>query len=228
MKSSLVGTRGRVVVMSIVAVALAGGATYALIPQDGVISACFVKSTGALRVIDATVASCRPGETPLSWNQQGVQGLQGPAGPDGPAGADGADGAPGADGQPGPAVDLVVGKVTLTTACTTFCTGFSFRPEGYTAPVDSQNSDAVEQPIGSGATMSDVTFTLSSPVPAGQGFQVGFTDGTTHHYCQVPSGTSSCSPVGSSTFGGPVRGFIDTSYQENTGKRVTFTWKRTF
>ena len=75
--------------------------------------------------------------------------------------------------------------------------------------------------------MSELTFTLSSAPPAGQTFQVGFTDGATFHYCQISNSTS-CSPVGSATFNGEVYGFVDTSYAENTGKRVTFTWKRTF
>ena len=73
--------------------------------------------------------------------------------------------------------------------------------------------------------MSELTFTLSSAPPAGHTFQVGFTDGTTFMFCQISNGTS-CSPTGAATFNGPVWGFIDTSYVENTGKRVSFTWKR--
>ena len=75
--------------------------------------------------------------------------------------------------------------------------------------------------------MSEVTFTLSAPPPAGHAFQVGFSDSETFHYCQIITGTS-CSPAGSVTFNGPVWGFIDTSHVENTGRRVSFTWKRTF
>jgi hypothetical protein len=74
--------------------------------------------------------------------------------------------------------------------------------------------------------MSELTFTLSTPQPPGQTFQVGFTDGVTFMFCQITNGTS-CSPPGSATFNGPVHGFIDTSYAENTGKRVSFSWKRT-
>jgi hypothetical protein len=225
MRVALKRTRGTLVVTSVVAVALAGGVAYALIPQNGVISACYAKATGDLRIVDATETSCRPGEAALSWNQQGVAGPQGPAGPAGPAGA---DGAPGATGQPGPAVDLVVGKVTLTKDCGTFCTGFRFRPEGYTPPADSKDQDAVELPIGPGATMAEVTFTVSTPPPAGQTFQVGFSDGPNTLFCQIASGTTSCSPSGAMTFGGPVYGFVDTSYIENTGRRVSFTWKRTY
>jgi len=214
------GRRSTLFTVSAIAVALAGGVAYALIPQDGVITGCYARGTGSLRVIDAG-ATCRPGETLISWNQQGPEG---PRGPEGPAGADGAAGAP---GSPGPAVDFVAGKVTLTTACGGFCTGFRFGPEGYTSAADSQNQDAVELPIGPGATMSELTFTLSAPPPAGHTFQVGFSDGETFLYCQITNGTS-CSPAGSATFSRPVYGFIDTSYAENTGKRVTFTWKRTF
>ncbi len=75
--------------------------------------------------------------------------------------------------------------------------------------------------------MSELTFTLSTPPPAGHTFQVGFTDGVTFMLCQITSGTS-CSPAGAATFSGPVYGFIDTSYAENSGKRVSFTWKRTY
>ena len=235
MRVRLERTRSTAGVLSIVAVALAGGVTYALIPQDGVISACYVKATGALRVIDAVVATCRPGEVLLSWNQQGVPGAQGPIGPAGPAGTDGADGAdgtdgadgaPGAPGEPGPAVDLVAGKAILTTDCGTFCTGFRFRPEGFTPPADSKNQDVVEMPIGPGATMSELTFTVSAPPPST--FQVGFSDGPNFLYCQIAAGTTSCTAPGSMTFQGPVYGFVDTGYIENTGRRVSFTWKRTF
>jgi hypothetical protein len=223
MRRPLIGTRGTLVITSAIAVALAGGAAYALIPQDNIISACYARATGALRVIDAAVSTCRAGETLLSWNQQGVAGPQGATGPAGPTGPTGPNGA---DGQPGAAVDLVVGKVKLTTACGTFCSGFRFRPEGYTTPAESTDEEAVDLPIGPGATMSEVTFTLSSPPPAGQTFRVGFTDGEAFHYCEI-SGTS-CSPGGSITFNRMVHGFIDTSYQETTGKVVSFSWKRTF
>lgn len=228
-----VGPRGMVMLMSAIAVALAGGATYALIPDNGVISGCYAKNTGALRVIDPAAGGCRNGEIAVSWNQQGQPGPQGPAGTPGApgtpgaAGTDGADGAPGANGQPGPAVDLVVGNATLTSACGTFCTGFRFSPEGVTAAEHSQDEETVSLPIGPGATMSELTFTLSSPPPAGKTIQVGFTDGSTFLYCQITNATS-CSPVGSATFSGLVHGFVDTSYVENTGKRISFTWKRTF
>lgn len=77
---------------SVTAFALGGGVAYASIPDSaGVIHACYVKSGGALRVVDS---ACKSSETSLSWNQNGVPGPAGPAGP---------PGAPGPAGPPGPA-----------------------------------------------------------------------------------------------------------------------------
>ncbi len=84
-----------------VAMVAMGGVAYATIPTDGVISACYTKSGGALRVIDSTTGSCSSKETSLAWNvagARGPQGATGPAGPAGPAGATGAAGAPGISG----------------------------------------------------------------------------------------------------------------------------------
>jgi hypothetical protein len=53
------GRRGALVTISAIVVALAGGAVYALIPQDGIITGCYVKATGVLRVIAAAAPSCR-------------------------------------------------------------------------------------------------------------------------------------------------------------------------
>ena len=46
---------------------------------------CYAK-TGALRVIDDSVSSCKSSERPLSWSVTGPQGPQGPIGPEGPPG----------------------------------------------------------------------------------------------------------------------------------------------
>ena len=241
----------RTSVVAVATLTLTAGArvVHADIPQGGVVSACYAKSTGSVRVIDPATTTCKSSEIALSWSESGPQGSGGPTGPAGPAGATGptgaagptgpvgltgaigpigATGADGLPGEPGPAVDLVIGKVSLTTGCGTFCTGFRFRVEGYTSPADSQDQDAVELPMGPNATMSEVVFTLSSAPPAGQTFQVGFTDGGTFHFCQIIAPQASCSVPGDATFGGPVYGFIDTSYAENTGRRLSFTWKRTF
>ena len=75
-----------------------GGVADATIPSNGVISGCYTKSGGNLRVIDATTGSCSSKETSLNWN---VAGQQGPAGPAGPAGATGATGPAGPAGISG-------------------------------------------------------------------------------------------------------------------------------
>lgn len=83
---------------AVVAVGLAGTA-YATVPGgDGVIHGCYAKSGGTLRVIDASVTSCKSGETALNWDQHGQPGPQGPQGEPGPAGPQGEPGAPGAPG----------------------------------------------------------------------------------------------------------------------------------
>jgi hypothetical protein len=54
------------------------------IPDSGVINACYRTSSGGLRVIDeSTGEACKPSETSLSWNHQGLRGATGPTGPPG-------------------------------------------------------------------------------------------------------------------------------------------------
>ncbi len=65
---------------------LTGGTAYATIPSGNVLSACYFKSGGRVRVIDASVTGCKSGETSLAWNVQGPAGADGPQGPAGPAG----------------------------------------------------------------------------------------------------------------------------------------------
>jgi hypothetical protein len=57
------------------ALVVAGGVAYATIPDsNGVIHACYNKTTGALRVIDPSASqTCVSGEAPLSWNQGGIK-----------------------------------------------------------------------------------------------------------------------------------------------------------
>ena len=85
-------------------IVIAAGAAYAAIPgSDGAISACYSKSTGQLRVIDAEAgARCKSGETVLTWNKQGPVGPQGAQGPRGPAGPQGETGPAGQQGERGP------------------------------------------------------------------------------------------------------------------------------
>jgi hypothetical protein len=87
---------------------------------DGVIHACYQKSDGSMRIVDAA-ADCRKNEIKIAWAQrgrtagpagdqglrgiqglQGLQGLIGPMGPQGPEGAQGPQGEPGIPGPVGP------------------------------------------------------------------------------------------------------------------------------
>ena len=71
---------------------MVAGVAYATIPNAGVISACYSKSGGALRVIDKTVTNCKPTQTSLDRDQRGQPGPQGPVGPQGSAGSTGPQG----------------------------------------------------------------------------------------------------------------------------------------
>jgi hypothetical protein len=64
------------VAIAALAVALGGAAFAALPGSDGAIHACYHKSTGALRVVDAADA-CRNGEQAIAWNQRGQPGPPG-------------------------------------------------------------------------------------------------------------------------------------------------------
>jgi hypothetical protein len=70
----------------------AGSVAYAAIPSaDGVVSGCYAKNGGTLRVVDAS-APCKTTEMSIAWNQKGQPGAQGPQGPQGPQGAKGEPG----------------------------------------------------------------------------------------------------------------------------------------
>jgi hypothetical protein len=110
---------GRFGISTITAVCLAllfGTVALAAIPgAGGVITGCYSKKDGKLRVIDAQAVPaqiCTAKETQLTWNQTGPQGPQGvpgatgatgPAGPQGPKGDTGATGPQGLPGLAGPA-----------------------------------------------------------------------------------------------------------------------------
>jgi hypothetical protein len=87
--------RKRLLVVSglLVTVGVAAGIAWATIPNNGVITGCYLKAGGGLRVIDETVtANCKSNETKLQWNVQGAKGEPGAKGEDGADGADGSDG----------------------------------------------------------------------------------------------------------------------------------------
>jgi hypothetical protein len=75
---------------------LGGGAwvAQAAIPDSsGAITACVVKASGQIRLIDtAKVTGCKTGEQVVSWNQQGQPGAPGTNGTDGSNGSDGVSG----------------------------------------------------------------------------------------------------------------------------------------
>jgi hypothetical protein len=94
-----------------IVLALCAGALAAIPGPDGVITACYARGSGAVRIIDESEA-CRAQETRVTWNQVGPEGPAGPAGPvgpqgpqgePGPAGPQGPAGVQGPQGEPGPA-----------------------------------------------------------------------------------------------------------------------------
>ena len=86
------------------ALLVVAGVAYATIPDaSGVIHGCYMKTGGALSVVDPSVTNCPKGDTALSWNVQGQPGPQGPQGPQGAAGPQGQTGTQGPTGPQGPA-----------------------------------------------------------------------------------------------------------------------------
>jgi hypothetical protein len=101
-----------------------GGSMAAWADADGgLITGCYSNQTGLLRVVGDS-AACRPEETAIEWNQQGVAGPQGPAGPEGPAGPTGPQGpAGGFSGYEIVTLDFTVphSTVDFTYVATAFC-----------------------------------------------------------------------------------------------------------
>lgn len=82
-------------VVVLLAVMAGVGVAAAAIPNSGtgIITACYQKQRGMLRVIDAQAGEhCRKSERQLSWSQKGPQGPAGPPGPQGPQGEPGISG----------------------------------------------------------------------------------------------------------------------------------------
>jgi len=162
------------------AIALLGtmiGISYAQIPaQNGTISTCFTKSTGSIRVIDASVTNCKSGETSLTWNQQGNTGPQGPpgatgatgaTGPQGPQGAPGPTGAAGPQGPPGVTGPQGVPGNGIVS--------------GYAA------RDASVQSIGSGSTVVKQVLVAPGTYILGGSIKAASNDDTTV-YCELDAG----------------------------------------
>lgn len=70
---------------AVAVVTATAGPVLGAIPEGGVFTACYMKSGGAIRVVDAS-APCGKGETRIKWSETG------PRGPEGPQGATGAQG----------------------------------------------------------------------------------------------------------------------------------------
>lgn len=104
--SERLGRVRRASVLALTAAMVTAGLVSATIPSANVINACYTKSGGGLRVIDASITSCGKNETSLAWNVQGPAGptgATGATGPQGPAGPTGATGPAGPAGPVGPA-----------------------------------------------------------------------------------------------------------------------------
>jgi hypothetical protein len=99
------GRRAAGAIVGLILAPLLGAVALAAIPgTGGVITGCYTKTSGALRVIDAQAVpaqTCTTKETQLTWNQTGPQGPQGPRGPQGTPGPVGPQGDPGPQGLPG-------------------------------------------------------------------------------------------------------------------------------
>jgi hypothetical protein len=81
--------RWRLPLFAAAVLVVTGGSAYAGLSGDNTINGCYNKVGGALRVIDAAATQCKSNETPISWNEAGLQGSVGPTGPQGSQGATG-------------------------------------------------------------------------------------------------------------------------------------------
>jgi hypothetical protein len=132
--------RRPLIVAAIVACgAVAAGIAYAAIPDSGgTIHACYEKSSGSLRVIDASATGCKSNEISLQWNAQGQPGILGPAGPKGDPGAAGPAGPAGPAGSARAYAEVFGGsQPSFNPQRTKGFTGITrFAPGGYCLNVD--------------------------------------------------------------------------------------------
>lgn len=174
--------RGRLGVGLAAALVVTGtGIAYACIPSGhtGIIYSCYVKKTGALRVIDKDAGQkCAKGETLLQWNQQGVQGEPGPAGAQGSQGLPGAVGPVGPAGAKGDTGDTgdtgAVGPMGLTGD--TGLTG-AVGPVGPVGPTGAKGDEGLPGAVGPTGAKGDTGLTGAvGPVgPAGAKGDTGLT-----------------------------------------------------
>jgi hypothetical protein len=108
----MLGRSRRIVGLTVVLVALAGGIAWAAIPAaDGTYTACRLNNVGTVRLIDPSLPSssllghCTSAETQITWNKGGPTGPKGPPGDKGPTGDKGPVGSNGPTGDKGPTGD---------------------------------------------------------------------------------------------------------------------------
>jgi hypothetical protein len=143
-----VGLRSLRVGLAAVAALVVGGIAFATIPDaSGVIHVCYMKSGGALRVIDDGVTNCKQGETALEWNVQGVPGPPGPPG------------APGEPGPPGPPGVSLFANVTQSGTLTNgTATGASRTSTGFYKVTFGQDVSTCAPVATAGSTGSGASF----------------------------------------------------------------------
>lgn len=213
--------RAPFLVVTCAVLSMGAGLAAASIPSStGVISGCYGRFTGHLRVINAEAGKkCLSFETPISWNEAGAPGEVGPAGPAGPPGPQGpagADGAPGPEGPQGPAGDpgpmgpagpegspgppgpssfsAVFARGIVQTPCVEF--------NGATCEIAVSGVSEASAPAGSQAmlspatsmTASDFSVWTSIALPDGTELRVFVTDGTSsHQICTLTPLQTTCS-----------------------------------
>jgi hypothetical protein len=146
--------------LAIAVFGIAGGTSYAALsrpashqrrrkPTAHTILGCYLKSSGALRIV-ASKSACRSGELPISWNAQGPAGAPGAPGAAGENGIAGAKGDPGAAGSQGPTGPTGLSGPTGPTGLrgTTGPTGLS----GPTGPTGLSGTTGPTGPEGAFAT----------------------------------------------------------------------------
>jgi hypothetical protein len=181
------GRRGlRLLGVTALLLALAGGIAYATIPSSNkVFTACMLNNVGTIRLIDPSLPSsnlmghCTSVETQISFNQQGQQGPQGPAG------------APGAPGQNGVGVTsalLPVGDVSCPYGGARFTSvnGVSYACSGTPgAPGTPGNPGANGAPGQNGISVKSADVVI---VGAGQAASASFDAATGNIHFQIPQG----------------------------------------
>jgi hypothetical protein len=230
------------------ALVLAGGTAYASIPgTGGLITACYSRPAGALRVINAGAgAQCGRDEKKLSWNQAGPRGATGPRGL---PGFDGANGKTLLSGTGTPAAQLGVnGDFYLDTSTDVLYgpkaggawpgTGVSLI--GQTGPTGATGAPGPQGPAGPKGDTGD-TGPQGPEGPAGQQGDTGATGPPGPQGAQGPQGATGPSGQagadgtsvlhGTSAPGAAVGAdgdfFLDTSTDTLYGPKASGTWPGT-